>query len=76
MKVHYCLRADIITVDLTQATTFGIDAFAEDNSLIMSVIDVSLNCKAVTQLIENLNKYKVELVHLMDVVYDFYYDNC
>ena len=76
MKVRYCLRKDTVAFGLTEVTTYGIDAFAENGGLAMSIIDISLNCNAVIQLIENLNKYRVELVHLMDVVYDFYCDSC
>lgn len=76
MSIRYILRRDKIVVELTEAITYGIDAVDECGKLLRSVVDVSLNCEAVKQLVENLNNYKVELVHLMDVVYDFYYDHC
>lgn len=76
MKVRYCLRKDTVAFDLTEVTTYGIDAFAENGGLAMSIIDISLNCNAVIQLIENLNKYRVELIHLLDIIYDFYCDSC
>lgn len=38
------------------------------------VKDVSLDVKAVQDLVKRLNENKVELVHLFDVIEDFYFE--
>ena len=76
MSVKYSLRQDTVIIDAFAEQSYGVDAIDESGQVVHSVTDVSFDRKAVEKLIENLNEYQIELVHLMDVVYDFYHDHC
>ena len=52
--------------------TYGIIYFGRDK-LIKIVKDVSVSRSEVKKLVKDLNEYKVELVHLYDIIEDFLY---
>lgn len=54
-------------------STYGISVY-DNNKLIKSVHDISVDKIAVEKLIEKLNKHGLSLCHLSEIIEDYLYD--
>lgn len=71
MKVHYCLRRDVIRrEDDVQYTAYGLDAVDSDGRILRSVPDLLLDRQRVMDLIDRCNALELSLIHLDDVIED------
>lgn len=58
------------------AFTYSYGIYVTNNNIILDkYYDVSLEKQKVQTLVNNLNKYEVEPIHVNDIIYDFYADN-
>ena len=70
MRCIYTLRSDQIPCEDGQTlTVYGVNVWTADH-LIMSVPDVFCDKRKTLDLIYRCNKFKLEPLHLMDVIYD------
>ena len=71
MKVHYCLRMDVILrEDGVLYIAYGLDAVDADGRILRSVPDVLLDRQRVMDLIDRCNALELSLIHLDDVIED------
>ncbi len=68
--MKYVAFSHLTKIENKIVKTNGIIAFRK-NVPVKIVKDVALDGEAVRDLVEKLNKYQVELVHLFDVIEDF-----
>ena len=65
------MRSDLlVSEDNIKYRSYGIDVF-EENKLIRTVKDISLNKKSVDELVDKCNDLKVSILHIEDVIQDF-----
>lgn len=65
------MRSDwLVSEDNINYRAYGIDIF-EENKLIKSIKDISLNKNAVDELVSKCNTLKVSILHIEDVIQDF-----
>lgn len=65
------MRTDLlVSEDNVKYRAYGIDVF-EENKLIRTVKDISLNRNAVDELVNKCNDLKVSKLHIEDVIQDF-----
>lgn len=71
MKVHYCLRRDVILrEDGVLYIAYGLDAVDADGRILRSVPDLLLDRWRVMDLIDRCNALELSLIHLDDVIED------
>ena len=71
MKVHYCLRRDVILrEDGVLYIAYGLDAVDADGRILRSVPDLLLDRHRVMDLIDRCNALELSLIHLDDVIED------
>lgn len=68
--MRYVAMPHFTMIEKKIVKTYGIIAF-KNNIPVKVVKDVSLDVKAVQDLVKKLNENEVELVHLYDVIEDF-----
>lgn len=71
MKVHYCLRRDVIRrEDGVLYIAYGLDAVDSDGRILRSVPDLLIDRRRVMDLIDRCNALELSLIHLDDVIED------
>lgn len=68
--MKYIMFPHCVKIENKIIKTYGITVF-QSKSLIKVIKDVSTERKAVKQLVKDMNKYQIELVHIDDVLEDF-----
>lgn len=68
--MNYLLCKEKVKIEGHTVFTYGIKAY-DNGVMIKHISDVSLNYHAVKNLVSDLNKYKVDIIHLEDVIEDF-----
>lgn len=70
--MKYIAFPHYVKIESKKVKTYGI-VVLQGIKLVKIVKDVTTDHKAVKQLVRNLNKYRIEIVHLDDVLEDFFY---
>ena len=65
-----------INIEGKRVKTCGIMVFNDKHNLIRTVCDVSTDYNAVKELTKRLNDGNVDIIHLDDILFDFYCDDC
>ncbi len=63
-----------ITIEKTLVETYGINIF-ENEVLVDKLYDISTDYNAISQLVDSLNKDRIEFIHFDSILEDFYLDN-
>lgn len=72
--MRYSVCKEKVKIEGHTVFTYGVKAY-DKGIMIKHISDVSLNYHAVKNLVSDLNEYKVDIIHLEDVIKDFYSDN-
>jgi len=70
MNYFYKINSNTVTIDDILYTTYGI-SYYENNIVIETLFDISLNRNKVEKICDFLNKYQISHVHFKDIVEDF-----
>lgn len=71
MSFTYHLRTDTIADEEgKEYTVYGISTISHNGNIVKSVPDIFFDVKLAENLVTKCNKYKLSLVHLMDVIDD------
>ena len=71
--MRYVAMTHFTMIEKKIVKTYGIIAFK--NKIPVKIVkDVCLDGDAIRTLVDRLNQFEVELVHLFDVIEDFYFE--
>ena len=63
-----------ITIENKIIETYGINIY-ENEVLVDKLYDISTDYNAISQLVDSLNKDRIEFIHLDSILEDYYLDN-
>ncbi|MBE5040484.1 DUF6514 family protein [Ructibacterium gallinarum] len=69
-----CYKINMFSLDdpdLGNYTSYGLDAYDENDTLVRRIVDVSPNEQTVSGLVALCNKFQVSLIHIDDIIEDF-----
>lgn len=73
--MKYKVFAHYVSIEEKVIESYGILVFSGERQ-VAEYYDVSLERARVESLVDDLNRYEVEPVHIRDILEDFYCDNC
>lgn len=73
--MKYTVFEHCVSIEGNITKSYGI-IVTFDNSSTLKYYDVSLDRERVEKLVNDMNEYEIEPVHIKDILEDFYCDNC
>ena len=72
--MEYKVFKHSVSIDGVHKYSYGI-IVTNNDKILDKYYDISLEKQKVQTLVNNLNRYEVELIHVKDIIYDFYAEN-